>query len=171
MDGLWSGQGASEAMQQASVVRHRLLCVNVSNAGFQNDRDISSYASVDPTTMGPGLAPQGGPHFVMSPETSDGSRSYGFEFGLTLSGIVGVDQAVALAGGFSVTWWELIGNASASDGSFTPVWMSFATQTGVNPNELYNSFEVNATALRCQITNVTQPAGSGGSVIIVFAEL
>lgn len=171
MDGLWNGQGSSESLQQAELIRHRLLCVNVSNTGFQNDRDASSFASVDPNTIATNQAPQGGPHFIMSPETSDGSKSYGFEFALSITGIVGADQVVVLAGGFTVTWWELIGNTEASDGNFIPIWVSFASVTGINAGELYHSFDVNVTALRCQITNVTQPAGSGGSVIIIFAEL
>lgn len=174
MDGLWSGQGSSESTQQSQFIRHRLLTVNVSNIGFTNPRDASSYASVDPNLMAAALnwaPPQGGPHFVMSPETPDSVHSYGFEFSLTVSGVTGVDQVVPLAGGMTLTWWELLGNTQASDGAFVPTWASFAPQTGVNMNELYHSFDVNTCALRLQITNVTQPVASGGSVIIVFSEL
>lgn len=174
MDGLWGGQGSSEPTQQADFIRHRLLCVNVSNIGFINDRDASTYASVDPNLMAAAVGwapPQGGPHFVMSPETPDGSRSYGFEFALFVNGISGADQAVPLGGGLTLTWWELIGNMQADDGSFIPAWASFLTKTGVNYNELYHTFDVNTCALRLQVTNVTQPVAAGGSLIIAFSEL
>lgn len=174
MDGLWAGAGSSEPTQQADFIRHRLLMVNVSNIGLQNPQDVSSYASVDPNAMAAALnwaPPQGGPHFVMSPETPDSSKSYGFEFSLTLNSIVGVDQLIPLAGGLTITWWELLGNTQTTDGSVIPAWASFLPRTGVGFNELYHSFDVNACALRLQITNVTQPVGSGGSVIIAFSEL
>lgn len=174
MDGLWAGAGSSEPTQQADFIRHRMLCVNVSNIGFINAIDVSTYASVDPNLMAAAAnwaPPQGGPHFVMSPETPDSSKSYGFEFALTVNSIAGVDQLVPLAGGLTITWWELIGNTQTTDGSVIPTWASFASRTGVNFNELYHSFDVNACALRIQITNVTQPIAAGGSVIIAFSEL
>jgi hypothetical protein len=174
MDGLWSGAGASEPTQQADFIRHRLLCVNVSNIGFQNPIDASSYASVDPNLMFAAAnwaPPQGGPHFVMSPETPDSSHSYGFEFALFVPVPVTLDNLIPLAGGLTVTWWELIGNTQMTDGLFIPTWASFASRTGVNFRELYHSFDVNPCALRLQITNVTQPIVDGGSVIIAFSEL
>lgn len=176
MDGLWSGTNASEPVQQADFIRHRLLCVNVSNIGFQNPIDASSYASVDPNLMATALnwqPPQGGPHFIMSPETPDSSKTYGFEFALIAPVPVTLDNILPLAGGLTITWWELLGNTQMSDGLFIPAWASFAPRTGVNLRELYHSFDVNACALRIQITNVTQPVagGPGGSVIIAFSEL
>lgn len=173
-DGLWTGAGNSEPTQQADFIRHRLLCVNVSNIGFQNPVDASSYASVDPNAMFTALnwaPPQGGPHFIMSPEAPDSSKSYGFEFSLIVNIVPAIQALTPLAGGLTVTWWELLGNTQTTDGLFIPAWASFAPRTGVNFNELYHSFDVNACALRLQITNVTQPVVDGGSVIIAFSEL
>lgn len=175
-DGLFTGQGRQEQLQQAELIRHRFLTINISAEGWMNSRDSSSYASVDPNLLNLAVGyapPQGGPHFVMSPRTPDDSKSYGFEFALSRLGISAPDQAIPLAGGYTVTWWELLGTSFDPAGVFQPIWASFASRTGVNDNELYHTFDVNATALRIQITNVTAvpAAGFGGSIMVFFSEL
>lgn len=138
-----------------------------------NPRDASSHASMDPNVM-VGFAPEGGPHFILSPETPDGSKTYGFEFAIVTTQAMPLAQAAdPLPGGFTLTWWEMIGTTQEPESTFPPIWASFLPQTGVNVNELYHSFDVNATALRLQITNVTPvgPGGPGGSVLIMFSEL
>ena len=61
------------------------------------------------------------------------------------------------------------------DGAARPFWASFASRTGVLVNELYHTFDVNATMLRCQVSNVLPaqagPPQSGGSIMVAFAEL
>lgn len=172
MDGLFSGKKKSEPIAQAALTRHRLLCVNTSATGVLNDRDQSSYASLDPNDplgLIPDDGPEGGPHFTMSPETPDGRPALGFEFCLWQKGMdISLGPlAVAAPGGFDVTVWAMIGNTQLSDGSMTPVWASFATLTGVGLNELYHSFDVNCTVLRFQFGNIAV----SGSIAIAFSEL
>lgn len=176
MDGLWSSQGSSETLNQAELVRHRILTFNTDPTGVQNGRDQSGFGSVNPAAI---AAPQGGPHFIMSPRAPEDSKSYGFEWCLLTLGFVDfVASATApnsKAGPFDVTIWELIGNTMVAGGVTIPMWASFATRFGVFVNELFHTFDVDATALRFQITNVVPfqagPPQSGGSIMVAFAEL
>lgn len=175
-DGLFTGQGRQEQLQQAELIRHRLLRINTSAEGYKNGQDSSSYASVNPNDLNLAVnysTPEGGPHFVMSPRTPDDSKTYGFEFALSRLGITGAEQVIPLVGGYTVTWWELLGTSFDPSGAFQPIWASFASRTGVNDNELYHTFDVNATALRIQITNVqaVPAAGIRGSILLFFSEL
>lgn len=168
-DGLYSGRGKSEKLQQLELTRHRLLTFNTDPAGSLNSCDASSYGSVDPNSPAIPLASQeGGPHFVLSPETPDGRPTLGFEFCLVQKGIpLGFNLAIPAAGGFDVTIWVMVGNTMLSDGSAVPAWASLAPETGVALNTLYHCFDVNATVLRFQIGNQTQ----FGSITVALAEL
>lgn len=176
-DGLWnvgandiaSTQQGMESIRRAGFVRHRLLQVNLSNAGTLFTGDASSWASQDPNTL-VNLNQEGGPHFDFSPETPDGSHTFGFEWTLFNNGIQ--TPAVPDATGFIVTIWELIGNAQSGSTISSPIWASFLPRTNVNYRELYHSFDVNATAIRFQITNVSGVGpGLESSIGIAFAEL
>jgi hypothetical protein len=172
-DGLFGAQKKSSSFAQAALTRHRLLTVNTSSFGAINGRDASTYASVDPNdpnNLIPAGSSEGGEHFQMSPETSDGRPTLGFEFCLFTKGMDPITQgpvAVAAPGGFQVTVWAMIGNTMLSDGSQLPVWASFQTLTGVQLNQLYHSFDVNTTVLRFQFGNIAVD----GSIAIAFAEL
>jgi hypothetical protein len=170
MDGLYRGKGKSEPIQQAQLTRHRLLTVNTNPAGTLFPRDASGYASVDPNSgLIPVASQEGGPHFVLSPQTTDGRPTLGFEFCLLTTGMSLVDGLIAVAapGGFDVTVWAMIGSTQLSDGSAVPAWSSFSTLTGVGLNELFHSFDVNTCVLRFQIGNIA----TFGSITIAFAEL
>lgn len=161
------------------LTRHRLLVVSIGNNILANwpDECASGMAGLDPNTIAPNThntitdkGPEGGPHFVMSGETPDGVHTYGFEFVLWDDNLL--NAAIADAGGFDVTIWVLVGNTQDPYGFNTPVWGSFATLSGVNYNEIYHSFDVNATAIRFQITNGTNdPDMVNNSIGIAFAEL
>lgn len=165
-DGLWNSGIRQEQIGQSGLSRHRLLRVHTLTPG--NAGDASTYASVSPETLTGSADPNGGPHFILSPETPDGRPTLGFEWFLFINGIPVAEQAVPAAAGFSVTIWVLVANTQAADGNFFgPVWASFATQTGVQFNQLSRSFDVNATAIRFQIANET----TEGSVMIGMCEL
>ncbi len=170
MDGLYSGKLKSEQIAQAALTRHRLLTFNTSPAGTLNTCDASSYGALDPNN-GLGLIPadsqEGGPHFILSPQTPDTRPTLGFEFCLLTAGITPLSAAVAAPGGFQVTVWAMIGATQYSDGSGPPAWASFTPQAGINLNELYHSFDVNATVLRFQIGNIA----THGSITVAFCEL
>jgi hypothetical protein len=178
MDGLWSSQGASEVLQQAELIRHRILTFNVSNAGLKNARDASSFGGNDPNGIpAAGVSlPEGGPHFIMSPRAPEDSKSYGFEFCLLTAPftdfIVSATAPNSPNGPFDVTIWELIGSTQYNGGFLTPAWASFATQTGILVNQLFHSFDVDATAIRFQIGNFAAPIVlPGGSIMVAFSEL
>lgn len=165
MDGLWNSTRASEKLYQKNLTRHRILTVNTSPAGVVNELDASSYASVAPNS-GAIPFPEGGPHFHLSPETPDGRPTLGFELTLGTSFPLALSANFAGAG-FDVTVWVLIANTTQPQGLFLPKWASFATQTGVQFDQLFHTFDVNATAIRIQIANVAVQ----GSVVIQMAEL
>jgi hypothetical protein len=179
MDGIWSGTLSSENLRQLELTRHRLLVVAAGSnllLGWPADA-ASGMANLNPNLISPDThntvtdkGPEGGPHFVMSGETPDGVHTYGFEFVLFTDNMVA--PLVATAPGFNVTIWVLVSNTQDPFGFNTPVWGSFATLTAVNLNEIYHSFDVNATALRFQITNGTlDPTLVNTSIGIAFAEL
>lgn len=173
-DGLWTGVGSTEVLRQKHLTRHRLLAVNTSAAGARaaDGSDASSFASVDPNTMGAAQLPDGGPHFVMSPEAPSGLPTAGFEWGICDSAVVRQDPGIRAqfaAGGVTVTVWELIGSTFFPNGADNPQWASFMPLPGVLPGQLFRSFDVDACALRFQIgpTGVTVD----GVVIMFFSEL
>lgn len=180
-DGIWSGTPAGENPQQAGLTRHRILRVDTGTdlTVAWRDGDSSGLASLDPNTIPANThnvvtdrGPEGGPHFVMSKDTPDGSHSYGFEFVLFLEGIIAGQQAAAGVGGYTVTPWVLIANTQSIRGTFTPVWAAFAAQTGVNVREIYHTFDINATMIRFQIGNLAlDPTANNRSINIAFAEL
>lgn len=175
MDGLWSSQGNSETLNQAELVRHRILTFNIS-LGFRNARDQSSFGSINPQTgLLPTDFPEGGPHFIMSPRAPEDSKSYGFEF--TFLTLNSPDFMVSATGGlrtgpFSITVWEMIGNTQINGGVFQPQWASLLPVT-VNCNELFHSFDVDATALRFQVGGAVIPIATAvaGSTMVAFSEL
>lgn len=177
--GIWEGGRAVEVLEQSRLTRHRLLQVSVGqNLNLSWNGASSGLASVDPNTIGDvknnvsDMGFEGGPHFVMSGDTPDQAHTFGFEFALFLNGIASANQAEAGVGGYSVTWWALIAN-TYSAGQF-PVWASFLTKIGVQVRELWHSFDVNATCLRAQITNLAVtpgPSAANLNINIAFAEL
>lgn len=179
MDGLWSGGALAEKIQQSKFVRHRLLIVSPgTNLGAPWPVDAASgFASVNPNNFGPGTVnpfsnrgQEGGPHFVMSGETPDESHTYGFEFTLFVNALT--TPALAAVGGYTVTIWVLITNTQDPYGFQAPVWAAMAPQTGVLVEQLWHSFDVNAEAIRFQITNLADdPAANNESIGIAFSEL
>ncbi len=177
-DGIWSAGVGTEILSQGKLTRHRLLTVNCGIDLTQgwNEGDASGFASANPNGIFPLPNPitdrglEGGPHFIMSGETPDASHSYGFEFVLFLDGITAGNQAVAAAGGYTVTVWELISTVQRP--GLPPPWASFKTMTGVGAYEAWHSFDCNATALRFQITNLaSNPVNNNKSIHIAFVEL
>ncbi len=177
MDGLYPSSGNQEIERSAGFMRHRILRINTSSAGLKNPGDASSYGNV---AMSPAFSTNQalGPHFVMAAETPDGSKTYGFEFflfGDAAGGWFNTGETPATPP-FTVVVWELIGNATANPGAFAaaafPLWASFNSITGVALQTLYHSFDVNATALRFQITSDTgAEAALNRSIAIGFCEL
>jgi len=173
-DGLWSGSGSIERLRQSELTRHRLLAVNTSAAGARaaDGTDASSFASVDPNTMGAAQLPDGGPHFVMSPQTPSGNPTLGFEWGMCDAAVIHQDPAIRAqfaAGGVDVTVWVLIETTFFPNGIDNPQWASFKTLTGAQPSQLFRSFDIDASALRFQIG----PNGItvDGVVVMFFAEI
>lgn len=159
-DGLWNARGSGanasgvESIRQASLSRHKLLTVCLSTVGTKGPLDSSSYASVNPNTILSNTNNEGGPHFILSPETPCGTKTVGFEWTLFASGLFSVETAATPGvGGFTVTIWELIANTQIGDISFMPIWASFEPKTTVGLQELYHSFDVNASAIRFQVEN------------------
>ena len=184
-DGLWTGVGDVEILRQKHLTRHRLLAINTSAAGARaaDGTDASSYGSVDPNTMQPpGVPfPNGGPHFIMSPETPSGNPTLGCEWGICDAAVMHQDPAIRAqfaAGGVTVTVWALIGSTFFPNGTDNPQWASFQPLPGVQPGQLFRSFDVDASCLRFQIGNsdpVGPPPFGGitvqGVVIMFFAEI
>jgi len=170
MDGLWSGVGQNEVLRQQDLTRHRLLRFNTSAIGFTSPEDASSHGSVDPNLL---VAPAGGPHFIMSPEAPSGQPTLGFEFCFcdpAQLGMPGAERAVPVAAGFDVVLWVLISNTFSANGSAgVPIWASFQTLVGVQVNQLFRSFDIDASCIRFQI--VPASIAIAGSLIIAFAEL
>jgi hypothetical protein len=174
-DGLWTGVGATEVLRQGPLTRHRLLAVNTSAAGARaaDGSDASSYASVNPNVGPPGIAlPDGGPHFVMSPEAPGGLPTHGFEWGFCDAAVIhqtpGI-QAQFAAAGVDITVWVLIAATFFPNGGDNPQWASFQTLVGAQPSQLFRSFDVDPSALRFQFA----PAGItvDGVVVMFFSEL
>ena len=161
MDGRWSDPALGqqvETFDQANLNRMKILRVNTVAAGAN---DASGLAALSPQVAPLNVDPDGAPHFLMSPNTNDSAKSLGFEFGLVP--IVG--GATATAPGFTVTIWRLI--EVLMQQGVGKQWLSFADLTSVNFNELYSSFDINASPLRFQIGNVDVD----GPILIAFAEL
>jgi hypothetical protein len=179
MDGIWSGTQGGENLRQAQLTRHRLLIVSpgVDLTAPWPIEAASGLASEDPNTIPTGThnptsdrGPEGGPHFVMGGETPDESHTYGFEFVLFIN-----DQgtpALADVGGYDVTIWVEVANTQDPLGTNVPVWGAFLTATGVAINQVWHSFDVNATCIRFQFGNLLEdPITFNGSIGIAFAEL
>jgi hypothetical protein len=174
MDGLWNAASSQEPTRQAGLVRHRILTFNLDPGGALNDFDASSYGSVDPNSITPtsssrGL--EGGPHFVLSPQSPDGRPTLGFEWALTNLGLSGF-AATPGEDGFTVTIWVMLGVSMSPDGTDRPDWAAFEPITGVDYRQMYHSFDTNASVIRFQISNYAEPVEPNeNSVGIAFAEL
>jgi hypothetical protein len=179
-NGIWTATETAEKINQPQFVRHRLLFVSTgSNVALAWPADAASgFASLNPNLIGPGtntnpISPrgfEGGPHFVMSGETSDESHTYGFEFALFTDNLIA--PALPAVGGYTVTIWVLISSTQDPYGANAPVWAAMATNTGVNAKELWHTFDVNAEAVRFQITNLANdPTLVNETIGIAFAEL
>lgn len=171
-EGIWNAATALEPYRQARILRHRQLRFNLDPAGALNARDASSYGSVAPSSILPvsdtrGL--EGGPHYVLSPETSDGRPTLGFEWCLLFHNDAG-DSALPGPGGFTVTVWSLIDATMTVNGLVAPQWAAFETLTGVGFRELYSTFDTNACAIRFQIENYVDDAPNT-SISVYLAEL
>lgn len=154
-DGLWPAATALEPYRQARIVRHKPLRINLDPGGALNSQDQSSYGSVAPSSIVPtsddrGL--EGGPHFVLSPETPDGRPTLGFEWCLLFHNDA-EGSCQPIAPGFTVTIWSLVTATFTVNGLTSPQWAAFEPLTGVGFRELYHSFDTNACALRFQIEN------------------
>jgi len=167
MDGHWSAELFQEFTLQGQLSKHRLLRVNLSNVpGTLAPGDESGQAVVAPNAITLG---DGGPHFIMSSESPDNSHSYGFEWALSVRGV----SNSAGNGPFTVTVWEMIGTSTRNDpaGALTlPIWAAMAPNAAVLTEQLFHSFDVNATAIRFQIDDGAA-VGLNRSVIIAFCEL
>lgn len=164
MDGKWSAGATIEQTLQGNLTKHRLLQFNLSNAGLLQNGDASSLGNVDPSLF-PG-DDDSGPHFVMSPKTGDGAKSFGAEFGLFAPGVA------FATGPFDITPWLLIGTTTivSEPAPPSPLWGNMTTIVGAAYQEMYSSFDINASAIRFQVVS-TDAAGASVSVKIAFAEL
>lgn len=160
-DGIWSAL-FQEELQQSQLERERPLTVNT-GATFNPEQEASAYASFDPSGALILDKNQGAPHFILSPRTPDGAKTFGFRWSLHQEKL-GAPLAAAAAGDFTVTWWRLLTNLSMAGGS---VWSSFLPVTGVLLKESYHTFDCNACALRCQIGNIAVQ----GAITIAICEL
>lgn len=175
MDGLWNSNSGKESLLQGELIRHRVLTVNTATPTTGPAlSDQSGFAKEDPNTFTfpvSSRGPEGGPHFVMSPRTPDVKPTFGFEVCLTQKGIVAGNQAVAAAGGFTLTAWVMAPNTTPGATSTLPLerplWMAFEPLTGVGLNELFHSFDINSETIRFQISNID----TDGMISIVFSEL
>lgn len=160
MDGLWSSgdPDRQELIQQPRFNRLRLLRVNTDTPGAD---DASGFAAQDPTAPPLNVNVNGGPHFILSPQTLDGNPTLGFEFGL----IAIAGGATPLVGDFTVTVWRLV--TTSMQPTVAKNWLAFQPQSGVGFNQLFSSFDINTAALRFQIGNVDVD----GPLIIAFGEL
>ena len=159
MDGRW-GTGAvdrREEIQQAAFNRFRILRVNTIVAGVN---DASGFAALAPNVAPLNVDPDGGPHFILSPETGDQRPTLGFEWGL-----LSIGGATPVAPGFDVTIWRLV--TTTMQPTITKQWLAFETLVGVGYDELFHSFDMNTGALRFQIDNVN----ADGGIVIALAEL
>jgi hypothetical protein len=160
-DGRWSAQ-FQEELQQSQLERERFLTVNTGPT-LNVEQEASAFASFDPSGALITDKEQGAPHFILSPRTPDGAKTFGFRWSLHQEKL-GAPLATAGAGGFTVTWWRLLTNLSMAGGS---VWASFLPVTLVALKSTYHTFDCNACALRCQITNLTVD----GAITIAICEL
>lgn len=181
-DGKWNGAQTSEILRQ-DLTRHRLLSVYLGNTapalvGPDPTILVSSYfACLSPNN--PGFGPTqpgylyGGPHFVMSNETPDQAHTFGVQLALLNGainlGVAAGDLATPLAGNFTLTLWCLISTTEFSNGQGIPIWASLNPVAGVQFNELYHSFDINATAIRVQIENGTSANNGVNSGVIAIA--
>jgi hypothetical protein len=181
-DGRFNAANASESIQQAGLSRHRLLTVELGTGQVTNPPPaaVASYRAFqnpnlipEPNAANPN--PTGGPHFVMSAETPDNAHTFGMEFAIINSNNFSVAApvlATPLTGGFTVTVWCLITVTQDPAGVGVPVWASLLPQTGVQFNELYRTFDINAQAIRFQIENGSSSGGANtGAVTIAMCEL
>ena len=167
MDGKWNSGLGREANRQTELMRHRFLRVGLSSTGLVLAGDASGYAGTAPASV---PNDDGGPHVVMSPRTPDESKTYGIEFCLTGTLVASTQRGTAP---FDVTVWELIGNSIVTDANapFIPIWASLLPVSGVAFNELYHTFDINATMLRFQIDDAAADQTVARSVVIAYAEL
>lgn len=169
MDGLFNAATAQkESTVQSSISKHRILRFNLSTTGLKNAADASSYGASDPTGLTPNALPEGGPHFILSPTTPDNSHTYGFEVAFSIAGI-DPDQAAATT--LTITPWILIGTGAQGVGAGRAFWAAMATITGASVDELYHSFDVNASAIRFQVDDGNVETGTSRSIICAFCEL
>ena len=168
-DGLYPTNTCLEPLHNAETMRERMIVVNT-NA--PTARDVSGFANFAPGPFqgSPGSAPPlTGPHFVLSPVTPDNQRTTGFEWMLTDYGVEGaatIDQVT----GAEVQIWKYFPNTSAYYHPSQPgLFGQMALTTGVQFNQLFRSFDVNACAIYFQF------GGNGfltpGSVGILMTEL
>ncbi len=135
--------------------------------GGQNREHMIQFgaaATADPNSL---TAPLGGPHITLGPTTSNGDPTRGFEFSIHTVGL-GAGGIVPVVGGFTVTVWKIVSSYMAKNFT-TPVYASLGPKTGIQLNELYHSFSVNAVGLYFQIATATITLD--GPFIIAVAEL
>jgi len=173
-------QGTAEQFKQSGITRERNLVVatgatipDLTVGPTVTFTASSRYASLDPNDTTQGSAVELGPHFVMSAQTPDGSHPYGFKFFLSNKGLLDT-AAVALPGtdgvpAFTVTAWVLAGSLQIQSlpGAYRQQWASLQTAVDVRYMEWWDTFDVNACAVRFQIGNIA----TDGLINIVFAEL
>jgi hypothetical protein len=171
MDGLWStGNDRREVIQQAKFNRFRLLRVNTAAKGAS---DMSGSAGLDPTVAPLATTPgaEGGPHFILAPETGDGQLTQGFEFGLISPSDPPAGAATGAtpgAGGFTITIWRLVDTAQqAGISTLSKSWLAMQPLTGADYKQLFRSFDMNTGAIRFQIGNVA----IAGAIVLAFCEL
>jgi hypothetical protein len=173
-------QGNAEQFKQSGITRERSLVVYTGAAvpvlevgPTTTPMAASAWASLDPNDTTQGVLESLGPHFVMSAVTPDGSHPYGFKFCLSDKGLLDT-AAVALPGtdgvpAFTVKAWVLLGNLQIPNIPSTArqQWASLQQAVDVRYLEWWDTFDVNACAVRFQIGNIA----THGLINIVFAEL
>jgi hypothetical protein len=174
MDGLWNAGIFNEQTKQQQLSRHRLLRINLSTTGLILPGDASSYGGLSPVDVSGAPLTAAflgtGPHFVLSQETPDGSHTYGMEF--CISTIETIPIANRATPPYTVTVWALVGTSviRSATGSFSPIWAALAPVTVAN-NELFHTFDINASAIRFQIVDARADQTTAKSVLIAMSEL
>lgn len=162
--------------EQADIMTERLV-IGITGLGAVPTLGAWNNVNFNPNSLGgSSLINNLAPFFVMSPLSPTGLPTTGFCLTL-LNGsmygqVVNTPFMSPLPAGFTVTTWRYLHTVQA--GLASAAYSSQVPLTGVNFNEDLVSFDLDAAAIRFQITNfdLAVPSVSGRySIIMAFCEL
>lgn len=159
--------------EQANLMKERLV-LGISSPGPNPSTGLYNNVNCNPN-LAPGSITLNNtaPFFVMSPISPSGLPTTGFCLTLLpgdlFNDMPSCGPMVPLPAGFTITTWRYI---HATQGARNP-YSSQVPLTGVNFNEDLISFDLDAAALRFQITNfdTAVPSPLGYKIILAFCEL